>query len=206
MPPLATILAGPNGAGKSTLLAHYKLNADTSVILADAFARDHLRGGASVAAANVRAGRDTVIKLREVIAARRPFLHETNLASTYHARKVLPPAHANGFRSRLIFVGSQTPELCIARVAQRVREGGHDVTPVDLIRRRWQRGLALFFDTYCDIVDEWMFVDNTDQMMTVAEGAEREVRVHHPETWTRYQHLADARYLDGVGNEGGEAQ
>ena len=48
-----------------------------------------------------------------------------------------------GYRIKLFFLRLKTPEMAIARVRQRVIEGGHDV-PEDIIRRRFATGLLNF--------------------------------------------------------------
>jgi predicted ABC-type ATPase len=46
------------------------------------------------------------------------------------------------------------PPYAVARVAARVRAGGHDVPEAD-IRRRYARRLRLFEETYKPVVDHW---------------------------------------------------
>ena len=50
--------------------------------------------------------------------------------------------------------------LAVARVAQRVRLGGHDV-PDATVRRRYDVGLRNFFALYCPLASTWRFYDNT---------------------------------------------
>ncbi len=49
-------------------------------------------------------------------------------------------AHERGFDVALIYVGTSDPSINVARVAKRVRLGGHDVPEID-IRRRYERSL-----------------------------------------------------------------
>ena len=46
-----------------------------------------------------------------------------------------------------------------ARVAQRVRQGGHHI-PESVIRRRFAAGLANFHQLYAPKVDSWMLYEN----------------------------------------------
>lgn len=48
----------------------------------------------------------------------------------------------------------------MARVAERVRQGGHNV-PEDVIRRRFERGLSNFFTLYQAVADSWQVFDNS---------------------------------------------
>ena len=52
--------------------------------------------------------------------------------------------------------------MAIARVASRVRRGGHDI-PSNVVRRRYYGGLQNFFQLYRTIVDTWPMFDNSDR-------------------------------------------
>jgi predicted ABC-type ATPase len=66
------------------------------------------------------------------------------------------------------------PDLAIARVRQRVREGGHNV-PDDVVRRRFQRSLLNMEEVYKAIVDEWAIYDNSSKTpILIDEGAKYE--------------------------------
>jgi predicted ABC-type ATPase len=49
--------------------------------------------------------------------------------------------------------------MAVARVADRVRLGGHDV-PEATIRRRHVAGLANLWSTYLPLADSWKLIDN----------------------------------------------
>jgi predicted ABC-type ATPase len=61
----------------------------------------------------------------------------------------------------LVFLALPSPELAIARVADRVRRGGHHVPDV-VVRRRFIAGLRNLFSVYMDAVDSWTIYDNAD--------------------------------------------
>jgi predicted ABC-type ATPase len=61
---------------------------------------------------------------------------------------------------KLIFLSLAGPDLAVARVAARVRQGGHDV-PEDAIRRRFESGLRNFERFYKPLVDSWVVYDNS---------------------------------------------
>ena len=67
---------------------------------------------------------------------------------------------AAGFTVKLIFLSLAEPEEAIARVAMRVRQGGHDVA-THIIRRRFAAGLRNFHDVYRQRVDYWQWFDNS---------------------------------------------
>jgi predicted ABC-type ATPase len=77
-----------------------------------------------------------------------------------------------GYEVHLVFVWLSNVELAIARVAERVRRGGHSIPPVE-IRRRYRRGIGNLFDLYIPITDSWAVYDNSfgDEPSVIATGA-----------------------------------
>src|SRR5262249_28289555 len=78
---------------------------------------------------------------------------------------------ANGYQFRLTFVWVPSADFCVSRVAARVRLGGHDV-PEQTIHRRFERGLANFFNIYRPLADHWQVYDNSGvgDAILIAEG------------------------------------
>jgi predicted ABC-type ATPase len=58
----------------------------------------------------------------------------------------------NGYTVKLIFLSLGSVDEAIARVATRVRQGGHNV-PEDTIRRRFDAGRLNFHSVYRSRVD-----------------------------------------------------
>jgi predicted ABC-type ATPase len=137
--PLLHVLAGPNGAGKSTFYERFVepalgmpfINAD--VIAAELWP-DGPERHAYDAAAEATRRRDAAL------ADRRSFVTETVLSHTSKL-ELLRRARSVGYQVWLTFIGIDSPDLSAARVAQRVRSGGHSV-PMDKLRRRWPRTMA----------------------------------------------------------------
>jgi predicted ABC-type ATPase len=75
---------------------------------------------------------------------------------------------AAGFVVELIFLSLRSPEEAIARVAARVRQGGHDVPPV-VIRRRFIAGMRNFLQVYLNRVDDWQWFDNSGPVPRLME-------------------------------------
>ena len=86
------------------------------------------------------------------------FAFETTLSGRGYLRMIEQWRQA-GYRVKLIFLQLASPEEAIARVAQRVRQGGHDI-PEAVIRRRFFAGLTNFQRHYAPMVDAWMLYDN----------------------------------------------
>lgn len=64
-------------------------------------------------------------------------------------------------------------ETAIARVATRVRQGGHNI-PEPIIRRRFAAGWKNFQQHYKQLVDDWVLYDNTGAEPTLLEWGENQ--------------------------------
>jgi predicted ABC-type ATPase len=106
------------------------------------------------------AGRIMLGRIRQLAQTGADFAFETTLAGRNYAPRI-ERLRASGYRAHLVFLSLPSPDLAIARVAERVRLGGHDV-PEDVIRRRFAAGLRNFFAIYQEVVDSWQIYDNAD--------------------------------------------
>jgi predicted ABC-type ATPase len=153
------IIAGPNGAGKTTFARSF-LPAEADLprfINADLIAA----GLAPFAPETValRAGR---LMLEEMASCTRrgdSFAFETTLSGLTYLRQI-EKWRASGYRISLFFLALPNVETAIARVASRVRQGGHNI-PEAVIRRRFVAGLENFRLHYKDAVDDWALYDNS---------------------------------------------
>jgi predicted ABC-type ATPase len=159
-PPLVVVVAGPNGAGKSTtaprllrdaLAVHEFVNADAIALGLSAFRPETV---ALVAA------RVMLRRIKSLAREQADFAFETTLASRSFA-PWLGELRRDGYRVHMAFLSLPTPDLAVARVAERVSAGGHDV-PEDVVRRRFVAGLRAFFGLYQDVADTWQLLDNAD--------------------------------------------
>ena len=152
-----TVIAGPNGAGKTTFAREYLpeearwptfLNAD--VIAA------RLRPEAPERAA-FAAGRLMVERLRESAGRGEDFAFETTLAGRTYAR-LIPAWRRRGYRVALVYLRLPHADFAVARVRQRVTQGGHSIPEAD-IRRRFERSGENFDRAYRPLVDLWAEYD-----------------------------------------------
>ncbi len=184
-PPRVVILAGPNGAGKSTSanrLLRGTLGVD-EFVNADVIAQG--LSGFSPERVAMAAGRVMWKRLHELAASRTSFAFETTLAS----RTFLPwlkELKRQGFHAHLVFLWLSSADSAVERVADRVRQGGHDV-PEEVVRRRYKRGLSNFLCLYRPVVNSWQLVDNSrKKVQLIAAGqAGRVDEVRYPEIWER---------------------
>ena len=72
---------------------------------------------------------------------------------------------------KLIFLQLASPEEAIARVAQRVKQGGHNVAEA-VIRRRFAVGRENFERLYAPRVDAWMLYDNAGTQPILLDWSE----------------------------------
>ena len=77
-----------------------------------------------------------------------------------------------GYHISLFFLSLPNVDLAVARVAQRVRQGGHDI-PEPVIRRRFTAGLKNFEKHYRAAVDAWAVYDNSGDEPVLLEWGER---------------------------------
>lgn len=133
--PVLHVLAGPNGSGKSTL---WELVLGPELHLefvnADEIARRHWPGDPAAhayeAAAIAASRRDQLINQRTSFATETVFSHESKA-------ELVEAAAAAGYLVT-IHVLLVPANLAVARVENRVENGGHDV-PEDKVRERYDR-------------------------------------------------------------------
>jgi predicted ABC-type ATPase len=137
------LLAGPNGAGKSSLYkaacAEGLIPTEAEFVNADLHERDHLQHIADLQKRSV-AARDWADSRRaQLLQAGVSFVSETVFS---HPSKIdlIAEAQALGYRVVLLMVCVDDPQILLARVCQRVSEGGHDV-PAQRILDRYPRTL-----------------------------------------------------------------
>jgi predicted ABC-type ATPase len=135
-----TVIAGANGAGKSTLTnGNPATFASIPVLDPDALAKTIPSSGSGLSA--IAAGRE-VLRLTELhLKQRESFAVETTLAGKNYLQMMrYARGIGRGFEVVLVYIGTETVEINLARIAARVRAGGHDVPEID-VRRRYLRSL-----------------------------------------------------------------
>jgi predicted ABC-type ATPase len=96
-----------------------------------------------------------------------------------------------GYEVFLYYYWLDSPEAAIARVALRVRNGGHFVPDAD-IRRRYARSVRNFLELYRPIADWWEVFDNTHgQRALLAIGSGDEQDEDNPDTWAAFVRSAE---------------
>lgn len=182
--PSIYVIAGPNGAGKTTFATKFLpdfvrcrefLNADLIAAGLSPFAPE---------TQNLRAGRLLLERIRELASARRDFGFETTLSGRTY-RRLLERLKSEGYSVNLFFLWLPSVDLAVNRVANRVRQGGHNI-PEPEIRRRYQAGLQNLSNLYFPVCDNWWLYDAS--MIPPTEIARTEnglLEVTHPDRFSR---------------------
>lgn len=137
--PFVIALAGPNGAGKSTFYELFLDAIPVPFVNADRIARSlAMRGVASI---DYEAAKIAQNERRRLAAERRSFITETVFSDPAGEKlDFLVEARRRGYFACLVYIGLESAALSAARVAQRVRAGGHEVPP-EKLASRYKRSL-----------------------------------------------------------------
>lgn len=138
--PTMFVIAGPNGAGKTTF---YETVLESRIaapfINADRIQYEELKEPPMEAA--YRAAAIAAERREAYLAAGESFVTET-VFSHPSKLELLAQARAVGFRIIVFHLGLASADLAVARVTERIDEGGHAV-PEDKIRARFDRNQSL---------------------------------------------------------------
>lgn len=165
------IIAGPNGAGKTTFAGEFLPNEAGCPAFVNA---DLIAAGISPfepAAAAIRAGRVMLEEIKRHVRQGESFAFETTLAGRRYAR-MIPAWRRLGYRVKLIFLWLPNAEIALARVAERVAQGGHGV-PADVVRRRFEAGWRNYQTLYRSLVDCWALYNNAGEKPVLIDEGER---------------------------------
>ena len=123
-------------------------------------------------------------RIEELLLAGEDFAIETTLATRSYIRLV-NRARKAGYKVFVLFFWIESVEQARQRVAQRVREGGHDIDN-KIIERRYKRGIYNLLNLYMPACDYVLVVNNTKAPACVmAEKSARteEIRVQDLQMW-----------------------
>lgn len=152
------IIAGPNGAGKTTFARSFLpeearcprfINANLIAAGLSPFLPE---------AAALKAGRLMLGEISSSVERGESFAFETMLAGLGYIARI-KAWRASGYQVSVYFLSLPSPEMAIARVTMRVRQGGHGV-PENVIRRRFKAGRLNFENVYKPVVNDWALYDS----------------------------------------------
>ena len=137
------LIAGINGVGKTSLIGALK---GLEFISNDVF--------------------DDTNEIQDRLANNLTFTQETTLAG-HRTEKIIRRARSQGYDVVMFYVGLNSAEESIMRIANRVRKGGHNI-PEEYVKLHWQNRLEAL-KRVMPLCDEVIFYDNENGFVKVAE-------------------------------------
>jgi len=152
------IIAGPNGSGKTTFaktfLPEYAkcdrfINADLIAAGLSPFSPQQVA---------IKSGKLVLEQIKECSANGVDFGFETTMSGVTYL-KYFKMLKEKGYKISIFFLWIPSLQLAVARVKDRVAQGGHNV-PTEDIKRRFERSMDKFFKEYRLLTDEWILFNN----------------------------------------------
>lgn len=165
--PLCFIIAGSNGAGKTTFARNFLLKELGIVHFVNA---DLIAAGLSPldsSLAQLKAGRLFLEEIKRLAHAKTNFAFETTL-SGHSYLPLLKRWKVEGYRIEVIYLRLSSPSLSLERIAERVKQGGHDI-PRATVLRRFERGWKNFLNLYRPLADAWAIYENSESTPQLLE-------------------------------------
>lgn len=162
------VIAGPNGAGKTTFAKEFLPREAGVLHFVNA---DLIAAGLSPLdpkAAQVAAARILLRELDRLAGEHASFAFESTLSGTTYLQRLRKWQKA-GYRIEIVFLRLASVDIALRRVAQRVKQGGHNVPSTD-VRRRFKRGWANFERLYKPRADSWALYDSSGDTPILIEG------------------------------------
>lgn len=186
------MIAGPNGAGKTTTAMSF-----ISFEVIDEFlnADEIARGLAPLhpESMSLTASKLMLKRLRDLLDGNKNFAFETTGSGTNYI-KHLKEAQAKGYEVHLMFLWLPSPDLAVERVANRVKQGGHNI-PEDTIRRRYFGGLKNLIKHYLPLADRALILDSSTagaDKIIAKKHIEHGLKIEEPIIWKKIQEVTNA--------------
>ncbi len=156
-----TIIGGVNGVGKSSLSGVLSAESCELGVIIDT---DRLT--AELGGDRIKGGKAAIKRIDDCLKKGINFTQETTLAGV-RTVKTIKRARELDYFIRLYYIGVDSAEESVLRIANRVRKGGHDIPTADVERRFIKRfeDLAAVLP-YCN---EVRFFDNENGFAEVGE-------------------------------------
>ncbi|MBN1633221.1 MAG: zeta toxin family protein [Ignavibacteria bacterium] len=189
--PKLYIISGCNGAGKTTTsftLLPELLNCE-NFVNADsiAYGLSPLNPGI----ADFQAGKLMLKRIRHLIKLRYTFAIETTL-TTLSYKEMIKDAKNNGYKVILLYIWLDDYKLAVNRVKERSLKGGHSV-PVNIVKRRYYKGIFNLFDKFIYLSDNWYIFDNSDisPILVASGGVNINKYINNEKVFNRINNIYD---------------
>ena len=170
--PIVLVFAGPNGSGKSTVTKGFDIVGE--YINADEIKKEKNCSDLEAAQFATALREDAVYNMRS-------FTFETVLSSSRNV-ELLKKAKNFGYQIEIVYVLTADPQINVSRVAQRVKNGGHDV-PKDKIISRYYKSLNNI-SKIIQIADVVWVVDNsTEKAELIIYSKENRISINETSLW-----------------------
>lgn len=172
------IVAGPNGAGKTTFAKAFLPQLGiTEFLNADLIAAG--LNPLNPIAAKLKAGKILLLHWRDLAQAHTSFSFESTLSGRAYM-KLLREARATGpCEIHLHYLWLPSVELCLRRIDNRVKKGGHPVPEAD-VRRRYPKSVRHFLELYRPIADHaWLWDVSLEPPSLIAKWEKNELSIEH---------------------------
>ena len=126
-----TLIAGVNGVGKSSFAGLLLSQNNDLGIFIDTDKKSAALGG------ELQGGRWAVRQIRDCLEKGISFAQETTLSGRQPLQTILR-AHEQGYAIHLHYIGLDSLEDSLERIANRVRRGGHSI-PEETVRHRFHK-------------------------------------------------------------------
>ena len=191
------MIAGCNGSGKTTMAN--ALISQQKDIYNEFLNADHIARGLAPlhpSSADWQAGRLMIERLVVYINSNKSFAFEATGAGRNY-KKHLIKAKEKGYAIDLVFLWLSSPDQAVKRVAERVKQGGHNILESD-IRRRYYRGLKNLIEIYLPLADTALVFDNSlaesnNKQIIVQKNIPEQLMILDQEKWAEMKRLVDGK-------------
>lgn len=179
----ATIIAGANGSGKTTFALSYAEFSGLEFVNADEIAKTLNREAMDHEKFN--AGKIFLRQVEKLLEQKQDLILETTMSGKYLI-KIIQKAKQSGYFIDIFYLYLDNVVNNIARVQNRVYNGGHNIPREDIVRR-YYRSRKLFYEQYKEMADRWfLFFNADDEFEEVANFADGELTVLHEPYYTTF--------------------
>lgn len=170
--PVVLVFAGPNGSGKSTVTKGFD-------IIGEYINADDIKK--LINCSDLEAAQFATALRENAVKNKRDFTFETVLSSPRNI-ELLKNAKAVGYRVEVVFVLTADPQINVSRVAERVKNGGHDV-PNDKIISRYYKSLDNLSELlkFADIM--WVIDNSTEKAELIIYSKDNEISINETDLW-----------------------
>ena len=156
-----TIIAGVNGCGKSSLTGVLRTEIDNLGKIIDVDKITFSCGGNAI-----EGGKQAIAMIDDCLEKEVCFTQETTLSGK-KTLTTIKRAIEKDYYIRIYYVGLDTEEECLLRIANRVKKGGHNID-TEAVKKRFGKRFndLLAILPYCN---EATFYDNDNGFVTVAK-------------------------------------